>query len=46
MYRYKQILGETLRVRRFASQVTEMHLNCAILNRMTALGMPESYDVT
>jgi hypothetical protein len=45
MYRYKTIGGDRLRSREFQRQATEVYLNCAILNRMAALGMPESYAV-
>lgn len=43
MSRYKGIFGERLRSRGDHQQQTEMLLQCSILNRMTALGMPESY---
>jgi Transposase DDE domain len=41
--RYKSMLGAGLRSRKMATQVTEARLGAKILNRMTHLGMPESY---
>jgi DDE family transposase len=46
VFRYKVIIGDRLRTRSVENQFNEMALNCAILNRMTALGMPETYKVT
>jgi len=43
--RYKQILGPAMRARKLASQRVEARIGCRILNRMTALGMPESKSV-
>jgi transposase len=43
MYRLKVIFGDRLRGRTFESQAVEMFIRCSILNRMTALGMPDSY---
>ena len=43
MYRYKAIIGGRLRARSLASQRTETKVACSILNRMTELGMPDSY---
>ena len=43
MFRLKTIFGGTLRARTGAGQATELRLWCAILNRMTHRGMPESY---
>ena len=41
MYRYKQIFGDHLRSRSRCNQVSEVMVKCSILNRMSALGMPE-----
>jgi hypothetical protein len=41
--RLKTIFGEKLSARGFGNQATEMFVRCATLNRMTQLGMPESY---
>ncbi len=41
MYRYKQIIGERLRSRCHANQITEHKIACQILNTMASLGMPE-----
>jgi hypothetical protein len=45
MGRYKQILGDKLRARIWKNQQVESRLGCAILNRMTHLGRPDSYKV-
>ena len=44
-FRLKTIFGATLRSRKFAQQVTELFLRATALNRMTHLGMPESYPL-
>ena len=46
MYRYKTIIGRTMRNRNVKSQQTESRLACAIINRMTALGMPDGLCTT
>ena len=43
MFRLKAILGEKLNARKFENQATEFLVSCNILNRMSALGMPDSY---
>lgn len=43
MYRQKTILGEKLHNRSFINQKTEALLRSSILNRMTRLGMPQSF---
>jgi hypothetical protein len=43
MMRQKRILGGNLLSRGSASQWVECQLRCAVLNRLTHLGMPESY---
>jgi hypothetical protein len=45
MFRQKQILGDKLKSRKFSTQVTESKLRCSIINKMTHLGMPESYRI-
>ena len=45
MFRYKQIIGDKLRARKMGNQQVESRLGCAILNRMTHLGRPDSYKV-
>jgi Transposase DDE domain len=45
MMRQKTIFGSRLSSRRFQNQATEMRVRCATLNRMTHLGMPESYPI-
>lgn len=43
VYRYKTLFGGTLSARIYESQAREMFVRCAVLNHMTALGMPDSY---
>lgn len=45
MCRQKIILGDKLHSRNFQNQKVEGTLRCKILNKMTALGMPQSYMV-
>jgi len=45
IFRLKTIFGATLRSRNFAQQATELFLRANALNRMTQLGMPESYPL-
>jgi len=42
MFRFKQLMGDTLSTRCLENQCTELMIRCAVINRMTALGMPES----
>ncbi|MCP4300576.1 MAG: IS5 family transposase [Gammaproteobacteria bacterium] len=46
MSRYKAIFGVSMRSRTIATQKVEATLACAILNRMTHLGMPDGNCVT
>ena len=45
VYRYKAIIGGDMRARTLARQRVEHRIGCEILNRMTALGMPDTYCV-
>jgi len=45
MYRYKTIIGRTMRSRSLEGQRVEVELASKILNAMTSLGMPDSYRV-
>jgi len=45
MFRYKTVFDDKLQARRMDSQSTEALIRCLALNRMTALGMPDSYPV-
>jgi len=45
MSRYKRVVGEKLQAREFGRQCTEAFVGVLMLNRMTALGMPQSYAV-
>jgi transposase len=45
-FRLKTLFGPALHSREFARQATELFLKAAALNRMTHLGMPESYRLT
>jgi transposase len=44
-FRLKTIFRDRLRARRTDTQATETRMRCVALNRMTSLGMPESYAV-
>jgi hypothetical protein len=46
MFRLKTIFGERVSSRSFAGQATQLLVRCAVLNQMTHLGMPDSYQVT
>lgn len=46
IFRLKRIFGAMLSSRTLARQTTEVRIRCAALNRMTALGMPESYKIS
>lgn len=46
MFRYKTAFGDRLSARLLATQTTEALICCAALNRMTHLGMPDSYKVS
>ena len=41
--RYKRIIGPAMRARNLAAQRVEAKIGAQILNKMTALGMPNSY---
>ena len=45
MFRYKALIGPGRRPRSLAAQKTEARVGCAVLNRMTRLGMPTSQRV-
>jgi hypothetical protein len=45
VFRFKRMFGSYLQSRNDNSQRTEARLKCAILNRLTALGLPDSYKV-
>jgi hypothetical protein len=45
MMRIKRVFGERLGAKRLLNQATEMFVRCAVLNKMTHLGMPESYRI-
>ena len=40
LYRYKQLIGSTLRARRFDTQQVEVYTAIAVLNCLNTLGMP------
>ncbi len=44
-FRYKSIIGGTLRTRAPGWRVTEAVLACNVLNQMTDVGRPESYRI-
>ena len=45
-FRYKATIGDRLRACRPESQTAEALIACNVLNRMTGLGMPESFAIT
>ena len=45
MFRLKTIFGDRLSARLIETQTTQALIRCAALNRMTHLGMPQSYKV-
>lgn len=45
MFRLKMIFGERVAARSFDGQAAQMLVRCAVLNRITHLGMPQSYAV-
>lgn len=45
VFRVKTVFGERVSARSFDGQATQLLVRCAALNRMTHLGMPESYAV-
>ena len=45
MFRMKTIFGNELSARLLETQTTQVLIRCAALNRMTHLGMPQSYKV-
>ena len=45
MFRYKAVIGRSLRARSLPAQKTEARAGCAVLNRMTRLGMPVSQRI-
>lgn len=44
-FRLKTLFGERVSARQFAGQAVQLLVRCAALNRMTHLGMPDSYPV-
>jgi len=46
MFRYKAIIGSSLRARTLSAQKTEAKVGCSVLNRMTRLGMPVSQRIS
>jgi len=45
MFRLKTIFGNQLSARLLETQITQASIRCAALNKMTRLGMPQSYKV-
>jgi hypothetical protein len=45
MFRLKTIFGDVLSARLLETQTTQALIRCAALNKMTNLGMPQSYKV-
>ena len=44
-FRYKSMIGETLKARNSNAQTREAKIGCHVLNRMAELGRPQSYAV-
>ena len=45
MYRYKTVIGNTMRSRKFENQMTEAKIGCHILNVFNGCGMPNSVKI-
>jgi hypothetical protein len=45
MMRFKTIFSDKLKAREWRRQETELRVRCAAMNRMTGLGMPQSYPI-
>jgi len=45
MFRYKTLMGPRLRARTLPTQRSEARMACAVMNRMTQLGMPISQRI-
>jgi hypothetical protein len=45
MFRFKTILGGSVRSRKFDNQAVELFIKCAALNRMIQIAKPDSYKV-
>ena len=45
MFRIKTLFGNQLKARLFQSQAVEAFVRCVVLNRMTFLGLPDSYPI-
>ena len=45
MMRFKMIFSDKLKAREWRRQETELRVRCAAMNKMTGLGMPQSYVV-
>ena len=43
MQRYQRILGSAMHARELERQKQEAMIGCGVLNKMTSLGMPQSY---
>ena len=41
--RFQRILGDSMHARDMGRQKNEAMIGCGVINKMTALGMPESY---
>jgi hypothetical protein len=42
-FRYKLVMGDKVNEKKFETQACEILIRCAVLNRMTHMGMPDSY---
>ncbi len=46
MFRFKTVIGPKLRNRKFENQKTEAAIGVAIINKFTAIGMPETIQIS
>jgi len=45
VFRFKTLFGDHLSARRLDTQATQVGIRCRLINRMTELGMPQSYKL-
>ena len=44
--RYKRIIGKSMHLREFSRQEQEGMIGCGVINKMTSIGMPQSYRIS
>jgi hypothetical protein len=45
MQKYKKIIRKSMHSKEFARQEQEAMIGCDVINKMTSLGMPQSYRI-